>query len=191
MLDLALKEWAVITDLLLTGDQVILLRKGGIHEYDGPGRFRLENESFALFPAWEHQHPEWIKPKFQHLATEFQTESQSFQIKGIGTVTPGHIWTVPSREAFDSLDDLHAWLPPQIDMRFNYKPERPLYLMAVRAYKLPEPKTITMNDHYWGCKSWVDLEPDHKVDDSNVIPAIEDEKFEQIVEQIKAAMNVS
>ena len=89
MLDIALKEWAVITDLLLSGDQVILLRKGGIHEDDGPGRFRLENERFALFPAWEHQKTDWVKPEYQSMVGEFDSEPQSFQIKGIGTVTPG------------------------------------------------------------------------------------------------------
>ena len=38
MLDLALKEWAVICDLLATGRQTLVLRKGGIAEEQGPGR---------------------------------------------------------------------------------------------------------------------------------------------------------
>ena len=41
MLNVALKEWAIICDRLVAGDQAILLRKGGIDEADGPGRFRL------------------------------------------------------------------------------------------------------------------------------------------------------
>ena len=75
-------------------------------------------------------------------------------------------------------------------MRFDYKPERPLYLMAVRAYRLNEPKVISMNDHYWGCKSWVDLEAGHVIDDSprNLTPAIGDERFDEMVRRIDAAM---
>ncbi|MEO1237669.1 MAG: hypothetical protein AAFX76_12855, partial [Planctomycetota bacterium] len=50
------------------------------------------------------------------------------------------LWEVPppevgGREAFDRLDDLHPWLPPQVDMRFGYKPERPLYVVLVQAFR--------------------------------------------------------
>ncbi|MEL7089128.1 MAG: DUF1802 family protein [Planctomycetota bacterium] len=62
MIDIALKEWACVCDLLLEGKTCLLLRKGGVHEYDGPGRFKLEYDRFALFPAWEHENLDWIKP---------------------------------------------------------------------------------------------------------------------------------
>src|SRR5690606_840280 len=54
MLTVALKEWAVVCDLLLEGKCSLLLRKGGVHEDRGPGRFELEHERFTLYPAWEH-----------------------------------------------------------------------------------------------------------------------------------------
>ena len=60
MIEIALKEWAVICDLLVAGEQAILLRKGGIEEAEGPGRFRLKVRRFVLFPAWMHQLPERI-----------------------------------------------------------------------------------------------------------------------------------
>ena len=59
MLRIALKEWAVICDLLLAGEQAILLRKGGVHEGTGPGQFRLEHDRFALFPAWGASESGW------------------------------------------------------------------------------------------------------------------------------------
>jgi hypothetical protein len=186
MIDVALKEWAIITDLLLSGEQVMLLRKGGIHEEHGPGRFRLEHERFALFPAWEHQKPDWLKPGFQDRCAVFDAEPAELTLRGLGDVA--RIWEVPSRDAFDRLDDLHAWGRPQIDMRFSYKPERPLYLVALRALRLARPKTIAMKPSYWGCRSWVPLEPGDAVDDRGAQPVLDDARFAAILERIDAAM---
>ncbi len=187
MLDIALKEWAVVCDLLIEGELALLLRKGGVHEWGGPGRFRLEHDRFALFPAWEHQNPDWIKPAYRDRVVLFEAEPQWFELRGVATV--GRIWPVPSREAFDQLDDLHCWEKPQIDMRFNYKPERPLYLMAVRAYRLAEPKTIRMTDEYRGCMSWAPLAADDRVDDTGATPALDDSAFEAIVERVEQAFS--
>ena len=43
MLDIALKEWAVVCNLLLEGRLAVLLRKGGIAETGGAGVFELEH----------------------------------------------------------------------------------------------------------------------------------------------------
>ncbi len=57
---LALKEWAVAVKSLGRGDQVIVLRKGGIHREDRD--FRLVHPQFLLYPTYEHQRVELIKP---------------------------------------------------------------------------------------------------------------------------------
>ncbi len=103
-------------------------------------------------------------------------------LRGMGSVD--HIWPVPSREVFDRLDDLHCWSRPQIDMRFHYKPERPLYLMAVRVYQFAQPKTIPNREHYAGCKSWVPLEAHDAVDDSNAAPVLDDAAFQHVVDRV-------
>ena len=46
-LRVALKEWAPVCSALETGRQIILLRKGGIHE--SGGEFEVENRQFVLF----------------------------------------------------------------------------------------------------------------------------------------------
>ena len=186
MLDVALKEWAVVCDLLLEGLQSILLRKGGIHEEQGSGRFRLTHNRFALFPAREHQHVDGMKPQFRARVDAMAGEPESFELRGVGEVAA--IWPLPSRRVFDRLDDLHGWAGPQVDMRFNYKADRPLYLLAIRAFRLVEPKTITLKPHYWGCKSWVPLEPEDTVDDTDLVPAIDEAVFTAILERIESAM---
>jgi len=65
---------------------------------------------------------------------------------------------MPSRAALDALDDQHIWTKPLIDMRFNYRPGNPLYLLLVRAYRLAAPVTLQNTPAYAGCKSWVPLE---------------------------------
>ncbi|MFW6031925.1 MAG: DUF1802 family protein [Phycisphaeraceae bacterium] len=186
MLDVALKEWKIVTDLLLEGELALLLRKGGIHERGGVAVFELEHPRFALFPAWLHQVPNRMKPPYRGRVERFREEPGEVTLRGFGEAA--RIWQVPSREAFDQLDDLHVWSKPQIDMRFNYKPERPLYLMAVRVYQLAQPKTIPNREKYAGCRSWVPLEPADVVDDAGATPVLEDAAFERIVARCDAAM---
>lgn len=186
MLDIALKEWAVVCDLLVEGELGIVLRKGGVHEDAGPGRFKLEVPRFALFPAWEHQDPRKLKAPFRGRVQVFDAEPDELTIKGWAEAA--HIRAVPSRGAFDSLDDLHPWTAEQIDMRFNYKPDRPIYLLALRVHRLTKPKTIANNPRYAGCKSWVDLDPADAIDDSGARPAMNDAAFARLVERLDRAM---
>ena len=186
MLHVALKEWAVVCDLLIEGRLAMLLRKGGIHERGGEAVFELEHPRFALFPAWMHQVPNRLKPAYRERVVRHRQEPAHVTLKGMATVD--HIWQVRSRQAFDSLDELHCFSRPQIDMRFNYKPERPLYLLAVRAYRLAEPRTIDNTPDYAGCRSWVPLRQGDAVDDVHATPALSDDAFAQVVRRIDTAM---
>jgi hypothetical protein len=98
------------------------------------------------------------------------------------------IWRVTSRAAFDRLEDLHPWTAAQVDMRFDYKPDRPLYVMAVRAYRLKTEKVVVNGPDYSGCRSWVPLRPGDEVDESQAVPALSDEAFEVIVKRVDEAM---
>ena len=117
-----------------------------------------------------------------------QVLDEPFEQTVTGIADAVKIWEVPSRAAFDSLDDLHCWTKPQIDMRFDYKPEKPLYLMALRAWRLSEPKTVLNVPDYAGCRSWVPLAEQDAVDDNNLIPSMDDEQFESIVNRVSLAM---
>ena len=187
MIDLALKEWAIVCDLLAAGRCCLLLRKGGVHEEAGPGRFRLEHDRFALFPAWEHERLDWIKPEYLIRDEPIEDEPEVITLHAYAEAA--RIWQVPSREAFDQLDDLHPWTAGQIDMRFNYKPDRPLYLLALRVHRLAEPKTIPNRPDFAGCRSWVPLPPGDQVDDSNTTPAIDAEAFDQILARADTAFS--
>ena len=56
---LALKEWAVAVKALAKGEQILILRKGGIHIEDK--EFRVVHPAFLLYPTYEHQRGDLIK----------------------------------------------------------------------------------------------------------------------------------
>lgn len=185
----ALKEWAVVCELLAAGEICLLPRKGGIREWGGPGVFALEHESFFLFPTREHEKPERIKPEFLKKTAArgdgCAADSDTLRIDAFATAE--RIWKVPSREAFDRLDDLHPWLPPAIDMRFDYKPENPLYLVALRVRRLAAPSVIPHRADYRGCRSWVPLLPEDRPDAAGAVPAMDDEPFAAVLARVNAA----
>ena len=185
MLDIALKEWAVVCDLLVEGRLAVLLRKGGILEAGGPGMFELEHPRFALFPSWAHQRPLMIKESVRDRVQVLQ-EPEQITVLGIGEAA--RIWAVSDRGWFDALDDLHCWTPAQVDMRFNYKPQNPLYLIAVRVRRLAEPRTVVNDPAYAGCRSWVPLLKEDRVDDAGAIPVLDDETFAKVVSRIESAL---
>ena len=170
--DVALKEWAIVCDLLAAGRCSFVLRKGGVHEDHGPGRFRLEEEQFGLFPAWEHERLDWIKPGWLEgfRSTPVETEPETLTIAAVAEVA--RAWVVPSREAFDRLDALHPWARPQVDLRFGYKPERPLYAVALRVTRLAEPRVLPNRPAFAGCRSWVPLEGQDRLDPAGT-PAVD------------------
>jgi hypothetical protein len=167
----ALKEWAVVCHALETGRQMILLRKGGIVE--AIGGFELEHSRFLLFPTYLHQNVSMLKPEAQADLSPASAEPEQITIRSAAEVTD--IIRLTNRAQMNALDSEHIWAPPLIDMRFNYRPKNPLYLLIVRAYVLDAPVTIRNTPEYAGCKSWVPLS--RSIDCTDAQPVIADEKF--------------
>jgi hypothetical protein len=152
-LSVALKEWAVVCDALAEGRQIILLRKGGILE--SAAGFELEHSSFVMFPTYLHQSAAMLKPQYRESIAPAAAEPAKVTLSLAATVHEIH--QIASRPQMDRLEAQHIWSPSLIDMRFNYRPENPLYLLVLRVYRLPEPQTIKNTAAYAGCKSWVPL----------------------------------
>ena len=168
----ALKEWAVVCRALEAGRQVVLLRKGGI--YESAGEFQLEHRQFLLFPTYVHQNANMLKPNERAALEAHTAEPAQVRLSAAGVVTD--ILRVDSRTQIDALDAEHVWAPPLIDMRFNYRPDNPLYLLLVRAYRLPRPTTIDNTPAYAGCKSWVPLT--QPISTADALPVLDDAQYE-------------
>ncbi len=181
-LQVALKEWATVCRALESGRQMLLLRKGGI--YESGGEFQVENREFLLFPTYVHQNLKMLKEP-EHAGFEARSsEPSEIVLSAAGVVSD--IVELKSRQQMDALDQEHIWTSPLIDMRFDYRPENPLYLLLVRAYRLHTPVTIANTPAYAGCKSWVPL--DQPIEMGDALPVLDDVKYDirrkQIVERV-------
>jgi hypothetical protein len=183
-LNVALKEWATVCSALADSRQLLLLRKGGI--YESAGEFELDHRHFLLFPTYLHQNLSMLKatehPGFQPATAE----PSRVRITTAAEVTD--ILPISSRPAMDSLNDQHIWAAPLIDMRFNYKPQNPLYLLLVRAYRLAQPIDLENTPAYAGCKSWVPLE--QPIATAGSVAVIDDARYQSrrqsILDSLKA-----
>ena len=172
-LSVALKEWAVVCGALETGRQIVLLRKGGILE--SLSGFDVEHRQFLLFPTYVHQNPEMLKTTERAGIESRAEEPQRITLSSFADVTD--VIQLHDRSQIDAIDHEHIWSPPLIDMRFNYKPQNPLYLLVVRTFVLPRPVTIENTAAYAGCKSWVSLR--ESIDARDARPALADARHEQ------------
>jgi hypothetical protein len=180
-LNVALKEWDVVCRALAGGRQIVLLRKGGIHE--SAGEFELEHMRFVMFPTFLHQNLAMLKPEFHAWHEPHTAEPGRVTLSLACSVS--RIIEVKSRPQIDAIDDLHLWTPPLIDMRFNYRPANPLYLLLLRAYRI-EPREIDNTPDYAGCKSWVPLTS--PVDVSGSRPVLDDAAFARASDQLLARL---
>ena len=171
-LQIALKEWASVTRALERGTQIILLRKGGI--YEAAGEFEVEHRQFLLFPTYLHQNLKMLKPTTHEGFEPRSEEPAQIRLSCAGVVTD--ILQLQDRRQMDAIDDEHVWTDPLIDMRFNYRPENPLYLLLVRAYRLHDAHVIDNTPAYAGCKSWVPL--DREIPTGGALPVLDDVKYE-------------
>jgi hypothetical protein len=179
----ALKEWAAVISALAAGRQMALLRKGGIVEADRGG-FRVLYREFLLFPTFEHQHEQLLKPENRHLA-EPQPEDQ-IKLTLMAAVTD-IIPAPPSPDVlFRSAADCLIWNRRFFESRYAYRPDLPLYLLLLRAKRLPEARIIPARPSYTGCKSWVNLTEEIDVADS--MPVLPEESYLQARESLLKAL---
>lgn len=171
-LRVALKEWAVVCRALEMGRQIVLLRKGGI--YEASGEFEVEHKEFVLFPTYLHQNLKMLKGEVHADFQPHVSEPEEITISGAAVVTD--IVQLNAREQMDRIEGEHVWTSALIDMRFMYRPENPLYLLLVRAYRLDAPVKIKNTAAYAGCKSWVPL--DQAVRTDGAMPVIDDAQYE-------------
>ena len=182
--NIGLKEWSVTSEALGSGEQIFMLRKGGIRE-DGR-HFKIEHERFVLYPGLFHEGELVLKDDYQHMLTA--TSGADFTKEVPISVYCELVETIDisEEEQVRALDEHHIWSKEFPVKRFSWKPRHPLKLMIVRAYRLDTPLSIPVEDSYAGCKSWVDLAD--SIDLASATPALTDSDFAARVAKIHAAL---
>jgi len=174
--DRAFKEWAIACEAMKMGRQIVLIRKGGIREEDGV--FRVNDPEFFLMPTYEHQTSELLQTQYLPELTAMQAAHQDPAIVRIDAYAMvDTVRTCDDEVTLGRLATEHIWNTRYVQMRLNFNPYDPLYVMILKVFRLPEPLTLDMRPDYGGCTSWVTLET--SLPTSGAIPAIEDREFEE------------
>jgi hypothetical protein len=175
----ALKEWAVAVDALTAGKTIVLLRKGGIRE--AGGAFAIAHPQVWLYPTYEHQKPQLLKPDYAHQVQPVASgwHPETVAIPAWADIT--HQFEVTEAEAA-ALLPFHIWNSAFVAERLKWKPRSPLSVLLLRVYALPQPQSIPYRTEYGGCKSWIELQADFSPDQAQ--PVLTDAEYRQQVEAI-------
>jgi hypothetical protein len=177
----ALKEWAVVVNALESGQTIMLLRKGGIHEKGG--HFTVSHEQVLLYPTYEHQQSFMLKAEYADLVHPVTSgwHPETIRIGSWAKITD--ILPVADESIVSDLLPFHIWNEYFISDRLKWKPHQPLYILLLRTYKLPQEQYIGYLRKYSGCKSWIDL--DQQVDLQGSEPVLSDDVYSQLIDTIR------
>lgn len=181
----ALKEWAAVVEALGTGEQMLLLRKGGTLDPDG--RFRVEHREFLLFPTWEHQQELLIRPELrQRFQGALRPPADSSRVTFLYYAGVAYETAVEDSARLAGLEKYHIWTPEFFGKRLSYRPEEPTLALVLRVYRLPKPVRLPMEPEYAGCKSWVPLKQPVTVEGAE--PLMDNRRFRAVLEEISVRM---
>jgi hypothetical protein len=185
---IALKEWAVTVDALSRGQQILLLRKGGIHE-EGKD-FRVIHRQFLLYPTYEHQREDLLKTAHQSALNQLLADSpRSDTITFTHWASVEEVIEISDQEKVDDLSPHYIWTNAYAQSRLHWKPMLPLSVMLLRVYQLGQPVSVPFLPEYGGCTSWVEIMP--KVGLGSLLPVLTDQEFQRQVDEIKGCLGLA
>ena len=155
----ALKEWAVAIDALGAGRGALIIRKGGIREEGN--RFEVRFPEFLLFPSFEHQQRDLLRPEHAGAFSHFVRVHRAF--------------SVTESAELEALEPHHIWTRQYAEKRLRWRPRQALTAMVLRVYALATPQRVPLRPEYAGCKSWLQLLDVVRVEEME--PALSDEAF--------------
>ncbi len=172
MTEFALKEWGVTCEALGAGDQVLIVRKGGI----GEKSFQLPHRHFFLLPTYLHQRPELVKPAFHERYAASLTrrdEPSEVALDLYAELVSSH----PLRDeaALDAIDAEHTLTPDYAAERLKWRRKHPLWAAILRVWRLDQPPVLTLGPEHGGCVSWIAL-PEQIVAGPRT-PVLDDDAF--------------
>jgi hypothetical protein len=177
----AFKEWDVAVRAMEAGETILLLRKGGIKEEKG--KFSVKYEQVLLYPTYEHQKPELLKPQYMASVTPVASPQHPATVKISSWAQMTDILTVTEAASVSRLLPYHIWNEQLVSDRLHWKPKQPLYLLLLRVYLLPEPVSLPYDPVYGGCQSWIELLNPISLEGSTAV--LKEVEYQEKVEVIK------
>ncbi len=185
---IAFKEWASIVDVLGRGEQVLILRKGGIHEKGK--KFSIAYEEFFLFPTFEHQNPKDLKPHTEEILGKVLAAKPDPAILPIQyyCVVEESFW-ISEEKSLEALEPFHTWSRECLKGRFEWGEEKGLFGIIVRTYTFPKPVQLECLKRYGGCRSWVELEK--ALECATLKPVLSDSLFQEKKKEILSYCSIN
>ena len=185
---MALKEWAITCDAIGRGEQILLLRKGGIHE-DGKD-FRVIHREFLLYPTYEHQKADLLRTEHQPaLEALLERPRNGEQITFTHFAVAEEVLEVEEQGKVEDLAPHYIWTTGYAQSRLRWKPMLPLSVMLLRAYRLEAPVAVPWIPEYSGCTSWVEVLTDVPL--GKLEPVLSDTEFRAQVDTIKGSLGLA
>ena len=185
---MALKEWAVTVEAMAKGDQVLLLRKGGIHE-DGKD-FRVIHREFLFYPTYLHQKEDLLQPAYQPALRKLLEQPQdNDRITFSYWARAEELLEISEQEKVDNLKPHHIWTTAYAQSKLHWKPMLPMSVLLLRIYKLEQPVTVPYLPEYGGCTSWVEVLSD--VNLGRMEPVLNDAEFQRCCDDIKGSLGLT
>lgn len=181
----AFKEWQIIVEALGAGEQIIILRKGGIAE--GREGFQIEAKCFWLFPTHFHAQLEKTKPATARWFSSMpDSNSSSFALSHYAEVVRHDFLNDWPRLA--RLDSFHLWTEATVRDRFNWSQPPGLHVLVTRVHRLKTPVTVEITPDMAGCKSWISLP--HDFADHPALPVLDEQTFAHKLSTLEAVMKL-
>ena len=181
----AFKEWAIVVDALARGEQILILRKGGIHE--GRGGFQVGHDRFLLFPTRYHQQGESVVGDASERCADVLAGLPEEDVVRIEFFAEVVEWReLDSIESVRALKGRHVWRDEVIEQRYEWGRSKGVFALAVRVFRLGEPVELPMLESYCGCKSWIEIERDISGDGAE--PVLSDDAFASQLDEFQKVM---
>ena len=181
----AFKEWAVVVDALGRGEQILILRKGGIAE--GRGGFQMEHPRFLLFPTLFHQQRESVIPAAQERFDQISRQVSTDVVRLDFYAEVAASRRLDSLSAAESLRGQHIWRDDVIAQRFDWGRAKNLFAIAARIHRLPLTIELPLLPAYSGCKSWMELEKEVSLVGAQ--PVLDQPAFDHKLQLFFSALN--
>jgi hypothetical protein len=165
----ALKEWSNVVAALGRGEQIVLVRKGGIADPS----FGVETDRFYLYPTYFHQGESDTRPSITitHWCEVVRT------------------WTIADMAQLERLAPLVVLPNETLATRFRFRPDQALYVIAVRAWQLASPAEIAYAAEYGGCRSWISVDDEIDIDGSSAV--LDERELAAAIERVQALLNAA
>jgi hypothetical protein len=143
-----------------------------------------------LYSSYEHQRAHLLKPDWRARLDKIVGHAppvRTLRVDAWADIVAAA--TVGRPEELGPLDGELIWTREYAEQRLHWKPKHPLWVLALRVYRLDAPLVVPWREEYRGCTSWVDLAdlpPDPTV--LPATPALDDAEFAARLRSLREAL---